>query len=112
MPRTGTRRRAVGNGERLSSADPLVNRTDSWAGAAPYPPNCGPSRSGSTVSMLAFGSPIGPQAGSPDFRTSAGLAANQAGRHSTMSAMRPGCRVPTSWAIPCTSAGLIVSLAR
>ena len=86
--------------------------TESSAGVAPQPPNWGPSTSGSAMSMAAFGSPVTPQAGTPAFSTSVGLAPNQAGSHSTMSASLPTSTEPTSWASPCATAGLRVSLAR
>ena len=109
--RTGTIRRATGEVPSATAAA-LENRTARSAGTAPSAPNCGPSTSGSAESMLALGSPVAPQAGKPAFNTSCGFAANKAGRHRTMSARCPTARRPTSWAMPCTSAGLMVILAR
>ena len=47
----------------------------------------------------------------PPLRTSSGLTPKNAGFHSTRSAHLPGSMLPTCWAMPCVSAGLIVYLA-
>ena len=112
VPRTGTRRRTPGRSAPASTAAWATNMTESSAGVAPHAPNCGPSTSGSAMSIAAFGSPVAPQAGTPAFSTSVGLAPNQAGSHSTMSASLPTSTEPTSCASPCATAGLRVSLAR
>ena len=61
--------------------------------------------------MEAPGSPICDQAMNPPLITSSGRAPNSAGRQSTRSATFPGSTEPTSCAIPCEMAGLIVYFA-
>ncbi len=79
--------------------------------ARPKPPNMGRECTGCGVGMEAFGSPIGATAIMPPLMISDGLAPKNAGRHSTMSASLPTSMEPTSCAMPCVIAGLIVYLA-
>src|SRR5579875_1387103 len=48
----------------------------------------------------------------PALSSTSGWMPNRAGRHRTMSASRPGARLPTSPSIPCTRAGSAVYFAR
>ena len=59
----------------------------------------------------ALGSPIAAAAIMPPLRTSDGFTPKNAGFHSTRSASLPGSTEPTTCAIPCAIAGLIVYLA-
>ena len=61
--------------------------------------------------MLALASPIAAAAMKPPFITRLGLTPKKAGRQNTRSAHLPASMLPTSCAMPCARAGLIVSLA-
>ena len=68
-------------------------------------------RSSEIVGSDAFGSPITAQLTTPPFSTILGLAPKNAGSHSTRSAILPTSTDPTTPAMPCVIAGLIVILA-
>ena len=61
--------------------------------------------------MEAFGSPIGAQAIAPPLITRSGFTPKNAGDHSTRSASLPTSIEPTSSAMPCAMAGLMVYFA-
>src|SRR5262249_45735171 len=63
------------------------------------------------VGMLAWGPPMAALAMLPPLRMRLGLTPKNAGRHSTRSASLPTSTEPTTWAMPCVRAGLMVYLA-
>ncbi len=80
-------------------------------GAAPNDPNIGRYSTGCGVGMDALASPITLQAMKPPLITISGFTPKNAGLHSTRSASLPGSMEPTSLAIPCVMAGLMVYFA-
>ena len=111
--RTGTAclRRPSCAGTPRSSAACDMKVTDEIASAPPNEPNIGRKCTGCGVGIEAFGSPIAAKAIMPPLTISDGLTPKNAGFHSTRSASLPGSIEPTSWAMPCAIAGLIVYLA-
>ncbi len=85
--------------------------TDEMASAPPKAPNIGRKCTGCGVGMEALGSPIAASAIIPPLITSDGLTPKNAGFQTTRSASLPGSIDPTSSAMPCAMAGLIVYLA-
>ena len=70
-----------------------------------------PHASGCGVGIDALASPICAHAMKPPLITSSGLTPKKAGLHSTRSASLPTSTDPTSCAMPCAMAGLIVYFA-
>ena len=77
-------------------------------GARPKLPNMGLVKTGCGVGIDALGSPMAADMGKPPFRTISGFTPKKAGFHSTRSANLPTSTEPTSCAMPCAIAGLIV----
>ncbi len=78
--------------------------------ALPKAPNCGRYMVGCGVGMEALGSPMFAQAMKPPLRMVSGFTPKKAGFQMTRSASLPTSMLPTSWAMPCVMAGLIVYL--
>ena len=85
--------------------------TQVLASARPKAPNIGRMCTGCGVGIEALGSPIAAATIAPPLTMIAGFTPKKAGFQSTRSASLPTSIEPTSWAMPCASAGLIVYLA-
>src|SRR5215468_8066502 len=85
--------------------------SDVDAVAPPNDANIGRYNTGCGVGIDALASPITLHAMNPPFTIISGLTPNIEGFHSTRSASLPGSIEPTSPAIPCVIAGLMVYLA-
>ena len=88
-----------------------TNASDVAPVARPYAPNICRINTGCGVGIDAFGSPICAQAMNPPLITISGFAPKNVGFHNTRSASLPISIDPTSCAMPCVSAGLIVYFA-
>src|SRR4051812_11142152 len=93
------------------NAAPDTNVSELFASDAPNAPNCGRECTGCGVGIDAFGSPIIALAMVPPLRISDGLTPKNIGFQMTRSAHLPTSTDPTSCAMPCVSAGLIVYFA-
>src|SRR5207237_452299 len=99
------------SGTPVSIAACDVKLTHDTASADPYAPNIGRKWTGCGVGIDALGSPIAAIAIIPPLITSDGLTPKKAGFQRRRSASLPRSIEPTSCAMPCVIAGLIVYLA-
>ena len=87
-----------------------ATKVTAWS-APSAPTSVGRISTGWGVGIEALGSPSAPHTRAPPLMTTCGRIPKNRGSQSTRSASLPGSTEPTSWAMPCAIAGLIVYLA-
>src|SRR5699024_2844441 len=95
----------------FSRAAGATNDVAKWAADGGSAARAGRVSTGCGIGTAPFGSPSGAATMAPDLITAAGRIPKNAGSHSVRSAILPASTDPTSWSIPCATAGQIVYLA-
>ena len=105
-----SRRRSPSDDTSPASRAAGATKVTAWS-APSAPTSVGRISTGWGVGIDALGSPSAPHTSAPPLMTTCGRIPKNRGSQSTRSASLPGSTEPTSWAIPCAIAGLIVYFA-